>query len=416
MPQSTSLLPALQVRRALGRLRRSPAVQRTATVLALYHRGATQRLRQRFVRGVWLHTEDYVRANPHHGTYIPLADTASDTVVPHPTFVPHAPDDYPSGDIRARARTRGIAELKRPWVVGTNGTVIAADHRLLWDLSYDWPGRAHRHPAYALTRPRALELPGATLTLATMAADRNYFHFLLNSVARLAYLEHAAPSRTPDRYLISGDVTPFVRDTFALFGIGRDRLLGTSAAPVWRPQLLIAPPAVQPPFVVPHFVCEFIRRRILPLLPAPGPRRRLFIDRTDAPTRRVRNLAELRPVFETFGIEVVRLAGRSLLEQAALFRDAELIIANHGAALANLVFCEPGARVLQILAPGMMEREYRTLSHHRSLHHDYLVGAFANSSNANLSRKDRDLALPPTLLREVLNAEGWSPLVCFSHP
>ena len=408
MQPSTSFSSAVRVRRALGRLRRSAAIEHTTTVFSLYRRGATQRLRRRFVRGVWLHTEDYLRAYPQHGTYTQVADTGSDISVGPPTFVPHPPADFPGGSIHIRRHPQGIAELHRPWVFGSNGAVIGADRHLLWDLSYEWPGRPARHPAYALTRPRAIELPGTTVILAAMAADRNYFHFLLNSVARLAYFEQLPLPAVPDRYLVTGVVSPMVRQAFALVGIERDRLLGTSAAPLWRPHRLIAPPLVHHPFVVPPEVCQFLRRRILPQLMPGGSRRRIFIDRSDAPTRRVANLPELQPVLDAFGVEVVRLSGLSLAEQAELFRDAELIIANHGAALANLIFCEPGTRVLQLLAPGMMEREYRTLSQHGGLDHDYMVAPFAKTSDAHLPRKDRDLALPPEMLRQVLSAEGWS--------
>jgi capsular polysaccharide biosynthesis protein len=210
-----------------------------------------------------------------------------------------------------------------------------------------------------------------------------------------------------DRFLVSGCVDNFTADALALFGIPRDRLVGTNDSAAFRPDLLLAPPLLVDPFVVPAHVCDFIRSAVLRSLPPRRrQRRRIFVDRSDAVRRRIVNLDALQPTLAAFGIETVRLAGRSLSEQAALFNECGLVIANHGAALANLVFCEPGTRVLQILAPGMMEREYRTVSQHGRLRHDYLVARFASDADAHLPRKHRDLRLSPALLRRVLDADA----------
>jgi len=45
------------------------------------------------------------------------------------------------------------------------------------------------------------------------------------------------------------------------------------------------------------------------------------------------------------------LTGRTVAEQAALFRGAEIIVAAHGAALANLVFCAPGTTLVELHYP-----------------------------------------------------------------
>lgn len=404
-----SLLPAAPIRRVLGRLRRSSTVDGTATFLAVQGRRARQRLGARFVRGVWLRTSDYVRAERRRGHPLDyqIVLPAGHTSVGPPTFAGGSARGSGS-PLHVRYGPRFVAELRRPWVLGPSGAVVTDTRRLLWDLSYEWPGRPHLHTTYDRVGVEpAVELPGLTATLAAMASDTNYFHFLLNSVARLAYLRASPAIAQPDRYLVSGPVTDFLADAFALFGIDRAQLIGLTAGSCYRPARLQAPSLVEHPFIVPDHICAFLRDTVLAALPpAAGPaRRRLFIDRSDAPVRRVANLDELRPLLEAFGFEIVRLSGLSLRQQAALFRSAELVLANHGAALSNLVFCAPGTRVLQVLAPGMLEREYRTLSAHGQLRHDYLVAEFATPADLHQPLKQRDLVLPPALLRRILDAE-----------
>jgi hypothetical protein len=45
----------------------------------------------------------------------------------------------------------------------------------------------------------------------------------------------------------------------------------------------------------------------------------------------------------------VRPDAHPVADQARMFAEAELVVGVHGAALSNLVFCSPGARVLELL-------------------------------------------------------------------
>ena len=382
--------------------------ERASGFAGRHTRAAAQHLHRRFVRGVWLRTEDFLARGPLAGSVVHRAFAAGCFRIDGPTYAGGQPAVEIGHAMGAGYPARHTFALRTPWVLGADGAVIAADRRLLWDLSYHWPGRPHQHPAYQVARPNVTPLAGTTITLAAMGAAENYFHFLCNSLARLAYLPTPdAREFAPDRFLVSGAVTPLVVEALALFGIARDRIVGMAELPAVRPERLIAPALVTPPFVLPAHVCDFLHERILGAIGVSdsAPRRRLFIDRSDAPKRRIENLPALRPVLDAFGFEVVRLAGLGLAEQARLFHDAELIVANHGAALANLVFCRAGTRVLQVLAPGMTEREYRTISQHRRLAHDYLCADFATPADAGRPRKDRDLLLDPALLRRVLAHE-----------
>jgi capsular polysaccharide biosynthesis protein len=53
---------------------------------------------------------------------------------------------------------------------------------------------------------------------------------------------------------------------------------------------------------------------------------------------------------EARGFATVRLEERSWAEQIALFQAARVVVAPHGASLANLVFCAPGTRVVELFA------------------------------------------------------------------
>ena len=55
------------------------------------------------------------------------------------------------------------------------------------------------------------------------------------------------------------------------------------------------------------------------------------------------NEPELAAALEARGFDIVVCGALSLTQQIALFRDASMIVAQHGAALANLMFARDGA-------------------------------------------------------------------------
>ncbi|WP_440989450.1 glycosyltransferase family 61 protein [Haloarchaeobius baliensis] len=65
---------------------------------------------------------------------------------------------------------------------------------------------------------------------------------------------------------------------------------------------------------------------------------RLYVSRENTPMRRVVNRNALEMVLDEYGVRVVKPEERSVTEQVRLFRDAEVVVAPHGAGLTNLVF------------------------------------------------------------------------------
>ena len=75
---------------------------------------------------------------------------------------------------------------------------------------------------------------------------------------------------------------------------------------------------------------------------------RILISRQDASSRRLVNEPALLLALKRFGVELFVPGATTPAEQLAVFASAELIIAPHGSALANLVACGPGTKVVEI--------------------------------------------------------------------
>jgi glycosyltransferase involved in cell wall biosynthesis len=77
-------------------------------------------------------------------------------------------------------------------------------------------------------------------------------------------------------------------------------------------------------------------------------KRRLLIARR-GPTRKIHNIEQVQKFLANYNFETIYLEGMKVADQILLFQSAEFVISPHGAGLANLLFCEPGTKVIEFM-------------------------------------------------------------------
>jgi glycosyltransferase involved in cell wall biosynthesis len=80
-----------------------------------------------------------------------------------------------------------------------------------------------------------------------------------------------------------------------------------------------------------------------------SPRNRRLLVARRGPVRKIHNIEQVQTFLSRYDFETVYLEGMSMMNQILLFQSAEVIIAPHGAGLANLLFCEPGTKVIELM-------------------------------------------------------------------
>ncbi len=86
------------------------------------------------------------------------------------------------------------------------------------------------------------------------------------------------------------------------------------------------------------------------------------------------NEDEILNLLKSYGFTVIVLESMSVLEQAALFSQAKIIISPHGSGLTNLVFCQPGTKVIELFTPNYVYHCYWWISNLIGLDYYYLLG------------------------------------------
>jgi capsular polysaccharide biosynthesis protein len=128
------------------------------------------------------------------------------------------------------------------------------------------------------------------------------------------------------------------------------------------------------PVALPRWARDFLRSEFLGEVPGPGTER-LYVSRATA--RRGRKVANERQVLRALakhGFRKVVPDELSVAEQARLFASAAAVVAPHGAALTNLVFCPPRTAVVELFAPTYVHPVYWMLAAQCELDYHYLVG------------------------------------------
>lgn len=76
-------------------------------------------------------------------------------------------------------------------------------------------------------------------------------------------------------------------------------------------------------------------------------RHKIYISRQDAHNRKIINEKDLVDILKIYGFKIFTLGQMSVKNQIKIFEEAEVVVLPHGAACANLFYCQPGTQVFQ---------------------------------------------------------------------
>jgi capsular polysaccharide biosynthesis protein len=110
--------------------------------------------------------------------------------------------------------------------------------------------------------------------------------------------------------------------------------------------------------------------------------RRLYIRRRGVSKRYLINEHELLPLLREYKFETAEMDGLPIRRQADLFGNADIIIGVHGAALTNLLFAKPGAKVIEIIPAGLCESSFFAAASHSRLDYHYVIGSIPDRNQA----------------------------------
>ena len=212
--------------------------------------------------------------------------------------------------------------------------------------------------------------PTADAILATLTGYRNYYHWIIEQLPRLSVVLDD-PTLDGLRVAVPKNAPPFLFETLNRIGLGER--LAPMPDGVWRFNRLYAPTRIAHAADVTAGQVAWICAALGVGTPARRDRR-IFVSRRDAGSRWVASEETLAPALSRFGVETVVLTGMTVADQAALFAECELVVGPHGAGLANVVFCMPGATLLEIFPATYFNKAYGSLAAAKRLRYGFMTG------------------------------------------
>lgn len=265
----------------------------------------------------------------------------------------------------------GVAEIPGGRVLDEHAWVVGPNDAFLGDFCYTGHSRFSKvNHLIKLHAPR--RLAGRTLNLCSANAVTNFFHYTIDAISRVELVRRAGYDwQDFDQILFprfSSDTAERVVDAS---GLPRDKLVRIGRREQFLCEMLVQPSFPGPLACTPRWVFDFYRR----LFPALGAlrHRRIYLPRRT--NRFPDNEAILAERLAAAGFEVVDPATASGRTRLA---EASHVVGVHGASLANLVFCAPGTRVLELMPTEISEHYnrwfYYTLCASGELPYGVLIG------------------------------------------
>jgi capsular polysaccharide biosynthesis protein len=279
-------------------------------------------------------------------------------------------------DLPSATAEFGVLEIQEGRVFGTNGWVIGVNGAVLPELS--WYGGEHERIRVPRRLPAPTRLSGRCLSLVSDWSSRNYAHFLLDGLGRLPlFLDAGLTLSEIDHVYCPTPPSPGAAQLLDRFAIPREKRVWAAGGRLVHADVLFVPSLPATSLTYPSWLPQYLRGAV-----ASGIRpstRRLYVSRRGH-GRRVASEDALQPLLLEYGFENYDPAEHA--DQARDFSEAEVVVGAHGAGLANLAFCQPGARVLELVPTDNVYPFYYSLAVAGGLDYGYLAGASQGERDA----------------------------------
>ena len=238
------------------------------------------------------------------------------------------------------------------------------------------------------------------------SGNNNYFHWMFDVLPKLIILEKFININEID-YFYSPEIKQWQLDTLSIFDINKNRLINSNkyrhieaneiigSSHPWYNKGYILEEA----YKTPDWIFHEIKNRYLKFKKKFNCNSNFYIDRRESAHShcQIINDNEVKDYLIKKGFSIYKVGTLNFFEQIYLFNNAKTIIGAHGAAYANLVFCKPGTKIIDLIPDDHPNRVDETISKYKNLNFN-LIKLKKIKEN-----KNGDMLLPIKTLENLIN-------------
>lgn len=276
-----------------------------------------------------------------------------------------------------RQKEQYVVRLKEVQVLGNSGAVVLDGKVVVesvGEVSRLAKSEAFKEVSFLLPKRKSGRY---TSVLHLPWANQNNYHWFFDCLPRLYLVLETA--HEPIRIIMRQDMAPYQLETlhFVVKDYPQAEVVYIGKHEKWQVEEYVLPSfmANAQSGYLPRELADWLRQKVWRGygVQQSNRKKRLYISRANAKTRRVLNEQELLPVLERYGVEVVRAEELNYRQQVQLFYEAEVVIAPHGAGLTNLLFSEQ-CQVLEFHPANLIKTHYFLLCKALGFRYSAVVG------------------------------------------
>jgi capsular polysaccharide biosynthesis protein len=221
------------------------------------------------------------------------------------------------------------------------------------------------------TPRRLIKIKGNTLLLAQGGSGyTNYCHWLLDILPRL-YLFLLSNNKKKLENIFLNKPNNVQKEMLIKFGFGDINFINSKKFKHIKVEKLIycTHPNYQKGTImeahskIPSWIIKLIKNKLINKKKTKTLGNKIFIDRSDSKFSHCKliNNSFVKNYLFNKGFKIIKLSNLSFKKQIEIFNNSKLVIAPHGAGLANLIFCRKNTNVIEIKPANHPNKVYETI-------------------------------------------------------
>ena len=260
---------------------------------------------------------------------------------------------------------------------------IISENNLIGDISYQQILGDLKSPSANIVLSKGTprlkkKFKGKVLSILQGASGSNYGHWILEMLPKIKMCsEHYNLNNL--NYIYVPKLNLFQKETLSVLGIYENRLISSEKFRHIQADELIV---VDHPYYYkghiieqnkyqPKWVINWLRETYLKCEKKFDASKKIFIDRSDSQFKhnQIQNNLDVLNYLKSNGFTTYKLGKLSFFEKIYLFKNIDIVIGTHGAGFANLVFCKPKTKVIEIRPSTHLNTIYKRISYINDLNY-----------------------------------------------
>jgi capsular polysaccharide biosynthesis protein len=189
------------------------------------------------------------------------------------------------------------------------------------------------------------------------SGNENYFHWMFDIIPKLRILNEVYKYEKIDFFYFS-KLKKWQKDILDIMGLKNIKILNSNVYRHVQAKEIIAVdhPWYEKGYIldevnnIPHWIVEWLREIFISKAEHFDSNDKIFIDRSESKFKhcQIINDIEVSNFLESKGFTKYKVGQLPFKRQISLFKNAKIIVGAHGAAFANLIFCEPRTKIIEI--------------------------------------------------------------------